>query len=276
MKVTVKSLAGGNFQLDAEPSETVSCRLFSLVASYIGSVAHLSATMSLKRLVRVEQIGQIKNKIKELQGHAVEQQKIIFSGKILTDDKTVADCNIKEKDFLVVMVSKVRYESHLFAREETRPSTSMLNPTVFASLGLQPKAPKPEAAAASTSAAPASSTPVPAAPETAAAPAPAPAPAAPASQAPESASIPTPAAPATAGTESAPGAGFGATSSFCQCSFSGRVGERSGRLATRFLSELSWFTFRAHYSDWLTARVRGPEHDGDGFREGSGAKGNAR
>jgi hypothetical protein len=29
------------------------------------------------------------------------------SGKILADDKTVEDCKIKEKDFLVVMVSKV-------------------------------------------------------------------------------------------------------------------------------------------------------------------------
>ncbi|EPQ29399.1 uncharacterized protein PFL1_03154 [Pseudozyma flocculosa PF-1] len=92
MKIMIKSLAGGNFHLEAEPTDTIAT---------------------------------IKNKIKDAQGHAPEQQKIIFSGKILTDDKTVQDCNIKEKDFLVVMVSK-------------------------------PKAPKPAAAAAaSTSAAPA-------------------------------------------------------------------------------------------------------------------------
>ncbi|SPO26125.1 uncharacterized protein UTRI_02401 [Ustilago trichophora] len=73
MKLLIKSLAGGNFHLDAELTDT---------------------------------IGTIKSKIQQEQGHAPELQKIIFSGKILTDDKTVADCNIKEKDFLVVMVSK--------------------------------------------------------------------------------------------------------------------------------------------------------------------------
>ncbi|GAC71356.1 small Nuclear ribonucleoprotein splicing factor [Moesziomyces antarcticus T-34] len=70
MKLLIKSLAGGNFHLDAELSDT---------------------------------IGAIKQKIQAEQGHKPEWQKIIFSGKILTDDKTVADCNIKEKDFLVVM-----------------------------------------------------------------------------------------------------------------------------------------------------------------------------
>ncbi|KAN0064605.1 UV excision repair protein rad23 [Thecaphora frezii] len=73
MKILIKSLAGGNFHLEAEPTDTIAT---------------------------------IKNKIKEAQGHAPELQKIIFSGKILTDDKTVSDCSIKEKDFLVVMVSK--------------------------------------------------------------------------------------------------------------------------------------------------------------------------
>lgn len=73
MKLLIKSLAGGNFHLDAELTDT---------------------------------IGTIKSKIQDVQGHAPELQKIIFSGKILTDDKTVADCKIKEKDFLVVMVSK--------------------------------------------------------------------------------------------------------------------------------------------------------------------------
>ncbi|KAJ1020681.1 hypothetical protein NDA16_004073 [Ustilago loliicola] len=87
MKILIKSLAGGNFHLDAELTDT---------------------------------IGTIKSRIQKEQGHVPELQKIIFSGKILTDDKTVADCNIKEKDFLVVLVSK-------------------------------PKAPKPAAAAAASS-----------------------------------------------------------------------------------------------------------------------------
>ncbi|PWN46322.1 UV excision repair protein Rad23 [Ceraceosorus guamensis] len=73
MKLTIKSLGGSNFQLDAEPSDTIAT---------------------------------IKSKIQALQGHAVEQQKLIHSGKILTDGQTVESCKMKEKDFLVVMVSK--------------------------------------------------------------------------------------------------------------------------------------------------------------------------
>jgi UV excision repair protein RAD23 len=30
-----------------------------------------------------------------------------YAGKILPDDKTIESCGIKEKDFLVLMVSKV-------------------------------------------------------------------------------------------------------------------------------------------------------------------------
>lgn len=37
----------------------------------------------------------------------MEQQKIIYSGKILTDDQTVEAANVTEKGFLVLMVSKV-------------------------------------------------------------------------------------------------------------------------------------------------------------------------
>lgn len=48
----------------------------------------------------------VKEKIEQSQGHPVAQQKLIFSGKILVDDKKVEEYNISEKDFLVVMVSK--------------------------------------------------------------------------------------------------------------------------------------------------------------------------
>ncbi|KAK0543038.1 UV excision repair protein rad23 [Tilletia horrida] len=73
VRITLKPLSGGTFQLDAEPNDTIAT---------------------------------LKSKINELKGHPVELQKIIFSGKILTDEKTIGECNIKEKDFLVVMVSK--------------------------------------------------------------------------------------------------------------------------------------------------------------------------
>lgn len=48
----------------------------------------------------------MKKSIQDSQGHAAENQKLIFSGKILSDEKTIGEYEIKEKDFLVVMVSK--------------------------------------------------------------------------------------------------------------------------------------------------------------------------
>ncbi|RPD57633.1 UV excision repair protein Rad23 [Lentinus tigrinus ALCF2SS1-7] len=103
MRITVKTLQQKVFQIDAEGTDTV---------------------------------GDLKNKIQEAQGHAVESQKLIYSGKVLPDSKTVESCEIKEKDFLVLMVSK-------------------------------PK-PSPATAAASSSATPAASTAPPAAPAAAA------------------------------------------------------------------------------------------------------------
>ncbi|PPQ70692.1 hypothetical protein CVT24_000174 [Panaeolus cyanescens] len=73
MKITVKTTQQKVFQVDVELSDT---------------------------------IGTLKSKIEESQGHPAIVQKIIYSGKILTDDKTVEACGIKEKDFLVLMVSK--------------------------------------------------------------------------------------------------------------------------------------------------------------------------
>ena len=52
-------------------------------------------------------VATLKSKIEESQSHPVANQKLIYSGKILSDDKTIGDCQIKEKDFLVLMVSKV-------------------------------------------------------------------------------------------------------------------------------------------------------------------------
>lgn len=75
MKLLVKPLGGGNFHLDVEPSA---------------------------------KIASVKEQIQESQGHAVDLQKLIFSGKILDNDKTIEEYGIQEKDFLVVMVSKVR------------------------------------------------------------------------------------------------------------------------------------------------------------------------
>jgi UV excision repair protein RAD23 len=73
MKITVKTTQQKVFQVDVEPVDTVAA---------------------------------LKQKIQESQGHSTTLQKIIYSGKILPDDKTIESCGIKEKDFLVLMVSK--------------------------------------------------------------------------------------------------------------------------------------------------------------------------
>ncbi|KAG5716756.1 hypothetical protein E4T56_gene16209 [Termitomyces sp. T112] len=73
MKITVKTTQQKVFQIDVDGSDTV---------------------------------GTLKQKIQETQKHDVAAQKIIYSGKVLADDKTIESCGIKEKDFLVLMVSK--------------------------------------------------------------------------------------------------------------------------------------------------------------------------
>jgi UV excision repair protein RAD23 len=54
------------------------------------------------------QIASVKAKIQSDHGHQATSQKIIYSGKILADADTVQSCGVSEKDFLVLMVSKVR------------------------------------------------------------------------------------------------------------------------------------------------------------------------
>ena len=88
MKLLVKSLAGGNFHLEVEPKDTVGDCMLTQILS-------------------------VKQQVEKQQGHATQQQKLIFSGKILEDAKTIQEYGIQEKDFLVVMVSKVRSGSHV-------------------------------------------------------------------------------------------------------------------------------------------------------------------
>ncbi|PLW28897.1 hypothetical protein PCANC_21384 [Puccinia coronata f. sp. avenae] len=115
MKLTFKTLQKQQFTLDVDPATTVE---------------------KLKAL------------IKDSQGFEPDQQKLIFSGKVLSDEKTIEQIGVKEKDFFVVMLIK--------------PKTA---PTVPAPASIPSGA---AAAAASTSA----TTPTPAAPTTPAAPAP--------------------------------------------------------------------------------------------------------
>ncbi|KAJ2778800.1 UV excision repair protein rad23 [Coemansia interrupta] len=53
-------------------------------------------------------IGQVKQKVEESQGYPADTQKLIFSGKILTNEQTIEEIKITEKDFMVVMTTKAK------------------------------------------------------------------------------------------------------------------------------------------------------------------------
>ncbi|KAG6372298.1 hypothetical protein JVT61DRAFT_7738 [Boletus reticuloceps] len=123
MKITIKTLQQKVFQIDADGEDTV---------------------------------GKLKEKISEAHGHPVESQKLIYAGRVLLDSKTVASCEIKEKDFLVLMVAKPKPN---FTTPATSSSTSAA--PVTAPAPVQPVAPAvPEGAPALST--PATTAPVPA------------------------------------------------------------------------------------------------------------------
>ncbi|EGO00069.1 hypothetical protein SERLA73DRAFT_167911 [Serpula lacrymans var. lacrymans S7.3] len=130
MKITVKTLQQKVFNIDAEGSDTV---------------------------------GDLKKKISESQGHSIESQKIIYSGKVLPDNKSVESCEIKEKDFLVLMpkpTSTPAASSSTAAASTpapapapaqsaaapTPPAPAVPAPAAPAAPATQPAAPAPQAA----------------------------------------------------------------------------------------------------------------------------------
>ncbi|KAL6712821.1 UV excision repair protein rad23, partial [Lecanora helva] len=125
MKLTFKDLKQQKFIIDAEPSET---------------------------------IGQVKEKISQEKGWEAGQQKLIYSGKILQDEKTVESYNIEEKGFIVCMTSKPKAAPTASASTSKAPSTPAPAP---ASTPAAPTAPAP--ASNTTSNPPATPSPAPAA-----------------------------------------------------------------------------------------------------------------
>lgn len=57
------------------------------------------------------QVASVKATIEAQQSFPVAQQKLIHAGKVLKDDSPLSEYNVKENDFLVVMVTKVRWRS---------------------------------------------------------------------------------------------------------------------------------------------------------------------
>ncbi|KAG8960713.1 UV excision repair protein RAD23 A, partial [Tulasnella sp. 408] len=51
-------------------------------------------------------IANVKAKIESINGDPVANQKLLFAGKTLADDVPVEQYNLKETDFLVLMISK--------------------------------------------------------------------------------------------------------------------------------------------------------------------------
>ncbi|OLL25109.1 UV excision repair protein rhp23 [Neolecta irregularis DAH-3] len=86
---------------------------------------------------------QVKEKITQDQGYDVAQQKLIYSGRILADDRTVESYDIKEKDFVVCMVSKPKIapavkqekEKESTAEPENAPATAPANAPENAGFG---------------------------------------------------------------------------------------------------------------------------------------------
>ncbi|CAL1706563.1 unnamed protein product [Somion occarium] len=121
MKVTVKTLQQKVFVIDTEPTDTVA---------------------------------DLKKKILESQGHPIEHQKIIYSGKVLPDSKTIESCDIKEKDFLVLMVSKPKPTATPAASTSTATPAAPITPAPAPVAAPSTPAPAPSTPAAAPAAAP--------------------------------------------------------------------------------------------------------------------------
>jgi UV excision repair protein RAD23 len=79
MNLTVKTLKGGKFTIEIDPTQTI------------------AQTKSI-----------IENTKSEL--GSASSMKLIHSGKVLKDNDTIESCNIKPSDFLVVMITKAKKE----------------------------------------------------------------------------------------------------------------------------------------------------------------------
>merc|ERR1719293_488955 len=133
MNLTVKTLKGGKFTIEVDPSNTVA---------------------------------EIKNVIENTKSELpAAGMKLIHSGKVLKDNEKIESCNIKPNDFLVVMIAKAKKAASKPAASAPKtPATTSGNPptpsapvsssssggTATAS-AVAPAVPTPSAAAASSS-----------------------------------------------------------------------------------------------------------------------------
>jgi len=130
MKLTFKDLKQQKFQLDAEPADKIS-DLKKKIFEHKDSSKDWDPTL----------------------------QKLIYSGKILTDEKTVEECGVQEKGFIVCMLTKPKVSAP--SSSASTPAKAPSTPAP-ASKSTAPIAPPPAPVSASTgapSAVPATPTP---------------------------------------------------------------------------------------------------------------------
>jgi UV excision repair protein RAD23 len=106
MKVWIKNLRGDEFDLDVEADELVHS---------------------------------LKEKIQKLHGHDTSLQKLVYLGKIMEDQKTVAEYGVKEADKLVIMISKPKPQP----KGQTHPSENLPSHPSPAQINRQPEVPSP-------------------------------------------------------------------------------------------------------------------------------------
>jgi UV excision repair protein RAD23 len=121
MQITLKTLQQNTFKVDIDSDETV---------------------MALKKKIEQEKGSDL---------FPAEGQKLIYAGKILSDDNTIESYKIEESNFVVVMVSKPKGKTATPKSAPEAPTTSVQPPTQAAAPAEPPKEPeKPTEAATET------------------------------------------------------------------------------------------------------------------------------
>ncbi|TYI46026.1 hypothetical protein E1A91_D13G077800v1 [Gossypium mustelinum] len=151
MKVSVKTLKGTHFDIEVKPEDAVrfSLPLFPGILRFLTKVAD------------------VKKNIETVQGtdvYPASQQMLIYKGKVLKDDTTLAENSVTENSFIVIMLTKNKGTTGEGSAASTAPTkkdpeASNL-PTAPAPASTAPVATSAMAAAATESAPVASSTPL--------------------------------------------------------------------------------------------------------------------
>ncbi|KAI9502024.1 UV excision repair protein rad23 [Coemansia spiralis] len=127
MKLTLKTLQQKSFQVEVDGGDTIQ---------------------------------QVKQKVEESQGYPVETQKLIYLGKILTDEKTVDEVQISEKEFMVVMTVKPKAKPKAEPKAESKAEPKAEGTPASQAQTSQPAAPAAQRTGVAASTVPETPTPV--------------------------------------------------------------------------------------------------------------------